>query len=123
MKFLIDTHVLIWLATEPEKVPERVKARLDESDDVGVSFASGWEHGIKRAKYPERLLLPFEVMIEGSEFRTLDLPFSCYRFSENLPAIHADPFDRMLVAHALATDRVLVTKDEMLHRYPVETLW
>ncbi len=122
-KLLLDTHVVIWLALEQDKVPRIVQDRIGGADEVCVSVVSAWEYGLKRTKYPDQLSLPFERLIEGSDVERLPLPFACHRYSETLPPIHSDPFDRMLVAHARHLDCALVTGDGIVSRYPVRTLW
>jgi PIN domain nuclease of toxin-antitoxin system len=62
-------------------------------------------------------------MQEQMAFQMLDFPASARFHSERLPPIHRDPIDRMLVAHAIEANLVLVTADLRMRQYPVQTLW
>lgn len=122
MRLLLDTHVILWLANEPEKIPAAVRSAIAGADVVYVSVATAWEYGIKRLKQPDRLPLPFGALV-SADMQTLNLDFDCHTYAESLPAIHSDPFDRMLIAQALHHDLALVTGDRMIMRYPVSTFW
>ena len=87
-----------------------------------VSVASGWEYEAKRRRYPDQLPEPFERLLM-SDYKRLDLSFVLYRFAGELPAIHRDPFDRMLIAQAIDGDLTLVTADMIVRRYPLRTYW
>lgn len=78
---------------------------------------------MKRRQRPDELLASFAEIVEASRYTPLDFPFPCHADAEALPLIHADPFDRMLVAHARHLGCPLITGDKTLHRYPVETFW
>ncbi len=123
MRLLLDTHVLIWLATTPEKIPVSTRRVISASGNVFISAATAWEYGIKRGKSAANLPFSLEALIADTHFERLDFPFKCHRFAEGLPAIHRDPFDRLLIAHALVLGATLVTIHEAIHRYPVKTLW
>lgn len=120
---LLDTHVIIWLFQDLSRVPVRVQETIAYASQVGVSFASAWEYETKRAKFPKLGLVPFETMLARSETIRLDMPYPTHALLHDLPNIHADPFDRMLVAHAIHLGCPLVTCDEKISKYPVETLW
>ena len=121
MALLLDTHVLIWLYHDPARISRDARDAIDRNRSIAVSVASGWEYELKRQRHPQ--MVPFSELIAGSGFDPLDLPFECHRYAHSLPPLHSDPFDRMLMAHALVSGFVLVTSDQTLHRYPVEALW
>jgi len=123
VRLLLDTHVLIWLGSAPDLVPTNVRQAVAVSDETFVSVVSAWEYGVKRLKFPNEFCEPFEILVAGLGHVPLDLPFECHRYSESLPPIHRDPFDRMLIAQALHLDLTLVSADETIRRYPVPTLW
>jgi PIN domain nuclease of toxin-antitoxin system len=123
LSLLLDTQAIIWLATSPDRIPSRVKDAVADADaSIFVSFVSAWEYGIKRARHPAKLPLPFERLLMP-DYQRLGISFDLHRFSEELPDLHRDPFDRMLVAQAMSLDLTLVTVDAALRRYPVRTLW
>lgn len=123
MKLLLDTHILIWLRLEPGKLPKRVETGILEADRIGASVVSGWEYGMKRRRRPAELPLSFEELLATLSVERLVLDLACHSYAESLPPIHADPFDRMLVAQALHGGWVLATGDATVRRYPVETVW
>lgn len=123
MRLLLDTHVILWLRYAPERVPQAIEAAIAEVDAAYVSVASAWEHGIKRLKRPGLFPDSFETLMNNVPFERLDLAYECHVHAESLPAIHADPFDRMLIAQALHHGLTIVTSDRAIARYPVETLW
>ena len=57
------------------------------------------------------------------DYRQLGLDFDMHRHAEELPPIHTDPFDRILIAQALELDLTLITADKIIRRYPVRTFW
>ena len=123
MKLLLDTQVIVWFAGDPEKIPPRaLDTIILESEELCVSVVSAWEYGAQRAKFADRLPQPFEALLLP-EYRRLGLDFALHGYAERLPAIHRDPFDRMLIAQAIELGLTLVTSDETIRRYPLATLW
>jgi PIN domain nuclease of toxin-antitoxin system len=123
MRYLLDTHVILWWLTEPEKIQARAqKIMRDKTNEIFVSSASFWEMAIKKSI--GRLILPHNLLetiaIEG--FKTLPImPEECLGVAD-LPMIHADPFDRLLVLQAKLHDLVIITRDSKIAEYPVVTL-
>jgi PIN domain nuclease of toxin-antitoxin system len=122
MKLLLDTHVLLWAAGTPRRLPRVARALLeDEANELVFSAASLWEVAIKQqlgrtdfradARLLRRGLLDngyAELPVTGAHAVALDL----------LPPLHKDPFDRMLIAQALVEGIMLLTADANLARYP-----
>ena len=128
MRVLLDSHTFLWAATDDDRLPRAVVELIEESGTrVFVSVATTWELTLKVLAGKLRLPAPpAEHFAEHLErFRSDLLPIQQRHVSAlpELPAIHADPFDRMLVAQALVEDLDLVTGDERLRRYPVRTIW
>ncbi len=122
--FLLDTNVVIWLATQPDKVSDSVHAVLREQEAPSyVSVVSAWEYGQKRKVKPENLPFAFELLISKMPHEKLNLDFNVFPYAESLPLIHRDPFDRMLIAQAAYHGLTLVTADQEIAKYPVKTLW
>ena len=121
-RFLVDTQLLLWSASGSRKLPAAV-ARLfrDGRHEFYVSAASLWEVAIKtslgRADFAVNAAELRDVLVENG-FR--ELPITCGHAVavSALPPIHADPFDRLLVAQANTEPMVLITADERLARYP-----
>jgi PIN domain nuclease of toxin-antitoxin system len=100
-----------------------VDAILAEDEVVFVSVITRWELVIKERRYGPQLGLPFDLLMARSGFEPLDLRFDVPTRISALPDIHTDPFDRLLVAQALAEGLTLVTADHHVRRYPVQTFW
>lgn len=122
MRLLLDTHLLLWALAEPERLPGRARKEID-SGAVSVSAASFWELAIKfsigKLQSNPRLILE-AVQPAGFSFLPI-LVEHAVRVAE-LPALHKDPFDRMLVAQAEAESLTLMTNDELLRGYGASVL-
>jgi PIN domain nuclease of toxin-antitoxin system len=123
MKYLLDSHVVCWLRFNPLKLPGYINTILEnEENQLYYSVVTPWELSIKHAK--GKLHLP-EIF-----FSTLpDLGLECVGIEHKhvealrqLPHLHHDPFDRMLVAQAKEENLTFITADTMLADYPIKTL-
>jgi PIN domain nuclease of toxin-antitoxin system len=125
MKLLLDTHALIWAFGAPERLPQSCLHALDKAGvTVFASAASSWEIAIKVAL--GRLKFPIEKLptaLSDAAFKELRVSIAHGIEMAKLPPIHRDPFDRLLVAQARHEGLTLVTRDPMMRRYPIETLW
>ena len=122
MRILLDTHVIIWVALNPERLSVAAREAVLGADERWVSVASAWEYEAKRVRSPDILTKPFDALV-GGDYRRLDVRFGLHNQLGRLPPLHSDPFDRMLIAQALELGLTLVTADKAIHRYPVPTLW
>ena len=136
MKLLLDTHIALWALGDSRKLPRQLSNRLvDNANQVYVSLASIWEvaikHSIIRPDGRRRLGVgPSELLqsIAEAGFQLLDLTAAhCqavallpYRINPRTGQAHADPFDRMLVAQALAEPMRLITADAALAPHAVD---
>lgn len=123
MRLLLDTHALLWwLADDPTLSPRSRQAIADQRNVVLVSAASAWEIAIKRAL--GRLDAPEDLAraLEESGLQPLPITVEHAVAAGTLPAHHADPFDRMLVAQAQLESLVVVTRDERIGLYEVSVL-
>ena len=124
MNLLLDTHVALWAITADPRLPANVETLIaDPRNSVAVSAASVWEISIKHLLDRGR---PNDMPISGSQaigyfraagYRLLDISPEHAAAVETLPALHADPFDRLLVAQALTEPMRLVTRDPMVAAY------
>ncbi|EKD69969.1 MAG: hypothetical protein ACD_46C00686G0002 [uncultured bacterium] len=123
MHYLLDTHVVLWWLTEPEKIHTKAKKILcDRANEIFISSASFWEMAIKKSI--GRITLPHNLLeavaIEGFKILPIN-PEECIGVAD-LPMLHADPFDRILVMQAKLYDLVIITRDIKLTEYPVITV-
>ncbi|MBI5510860.1 MAG: type II toxin-antitoxin system VapC family toxin [Deltaproteobacteria bacterium] len=125
MNYLLDTHALIWALQEPKKLGKGARGALESGQNVvWVSAASAWEIAIK-AGYG-KIRFPLAALPEAlgdAGFVELAVNLRHTIVVKDLPPIHRDPFDRLLVAQALEEGLVLITHDEALSAYQVRTLW
>lgn len=123
MKLLLDTHIMLWwLADDPKLPPQAATAIADGESFVAVSAASVWEVAIKKAI--GRLDAPDDLLdaMEANNFDPLSISPAHALAAGALPAHHADPFDRMLIAQARAGGLAVVTVDARFSAYDVERL-
>jgi PIN domain nuclease of toxin-antitoxin system len=121
-RFLVDTQLLLWNVYGSRKLPAKV-ARLfrDGRHEFFFSAASLWEIAIKAARGREDFVADTAAIrdtLEANGFRELPVSAQHAVAVTRLPSIHADPFDRMLVAQSMVEPMVLITSDERLAAYP-----
>lgn len=126
MTLLLDTCTLIWLSTGERRLPERVVSAIAGSDLL-VSAASAWEIAIKYSRGTLRLTDPPEHFVRAARerygLRSLAIDEESALHVRKLPALHADPFDRMLVSQAIVHGVTIVTPDPLVTQYPARTMW
>lgn len=116
MRYLLDTHVFLWVWEADRRIKADVR-RILKTEEIFVSVISAWEVAIKVAIGKLRIPGPFEEAIALAGYDRLPLDFRHVRFLDGLPAHHGDPFDRILIAQALAEDMILLTADQRLADY------
>ena len=121
MKALLDTHVLLWALVDDPRLSAAQRAVLG-AGELYVSAAAVWEVGIKRAL--GKLDVPGDVfeVAHASGVRQMPITWAHAEAAAALPAHHADPFDRMLIAQAVAEAMPLVSGDGKMARYAVELI-
>ena len=123
MRLLVDSHILLWLDTDPNLVSASQRLALGYiENEVYVSSATAWELGIKQKKGQLLLSRSVEELRIVFGFRELAIKMAHGELAASLPLHHKDPFDRMLVAQAIVEGLVLVTTDSQLAKYPVMLL-
>jgi len=128
VKLLIDTHLLLWAAATPERLSPRAVARLEAPENrLLFSAASLWEIAIKAALGRSDFTIDPRRLRQGlidNGYEELPLTGAHTLALADLPAIHKDPFDRILIAQAKVEGLALLTADATLARYgaPVEVV-
>ena len=122
MRLLLDTHILLWAAGQPEKLPETARRLLDDLENVPVfSAASLWEiaikQGIGRADFQVDARLLRRGLLDNG-YDELAVTSAHAVALDALPPLHKDPFDRMLIAQARVEGITLLTSDSLLAKYP-----
>lgn len=122
MKLLLDTHVLLWAAGSPERLSAKAQALLeDPQNELLFSAASLWEivikSGLGRSDFQvDARVLRRSLLDNGYQELTISSEHAVY--IDNLPPIHKDPFDRILVAQASFEGITLLTADALVAQYP-----
>ncbi len=128
MKLLLDTHALLWFIGNDPQLSAAARQNIQNpAHDIFVSAASLWEIAVKlsleklKLPHPFDQVFPRQLEINGFEL----LQISCLQLNQlaALPFHHRDPFDRLLIAQALADGMTIVTRDPAFSKYPAAILW
>lgn len=123
MRLLLDTHVLLWwLADDPSLGTPAREAIANPENLVLFSAVSLWEMRIKQAIGKLELPANFDEVLAEQSFESLAVTVTHAHAVADLPMIHRDPFDRMLVAQARVERLTLMSRDELILQYDVQTL-
>jgi PIN domain nuclease of toxin-antitoxin system len=121
MKLLLDTHLLLWAAGEPSRLPARIRALIKDSEnELLFSAASLWEVAIKRRLGREDFRVDPRLLRRGlldNSYGELAITSEHAIAVDGLPPIHKDPFDRILVAQAMVEGMTLLTSDPVVAQY------
>ena len=128
MRLLLDTHALIgWLAGDDALSRRAREAISDEGNPVAVSAASAMEVATKFriGKLPDAALLAqnFEAIVAGQGFDSLAISVHHAQRAGEMNITHKDPFDRLLIAQAMAEDMMLVSNEVLFDGFAVKRLW
>ena len=128
MRYLLDTHTLLWWMFDDPKLSTAARQTIAEPDhEILVSAASAWEIATKHriGKLPEAgdIVQPLPTYLRRARFTELGIAVEHALLAGNLPGPHRDPFDRMLMAQATISNTPLITTDSIFRDYGVQVLW
>ena len=129
MTLLLDAHCLVWFRTGDERLSPRVREAIEsEESRLVVSVASFWELTLKESLGRFRIEGGVDALygewVTGGAADLLPIEWRHLSLLRNLPWVHRDPFDRLLIAQATAEDLTLATADEAIRSYPgVKVVW
>lgn len=122
MNLLLDTHVLLWAAAAPERLSPAARSLLESSDNpLLFSAASLWEIAIKHSLGRDDFRVEPRLLRRGLEdhgYQELPITSRHALALDQLPSIHRDPFDRILIAQAVVEGVTLLTVDAVVASYP-----
>ncbi|ALJ16574.1 type II toxin-antitoxin system VapC family toxin [Sphingopyxis macrogoltabida] len=122
MKLLLDTHVLIWAAGLPDRLPVDGRNLIaDPENELFFSAASLWEVAIKSALGRDDFTVDARLLRRGlldNGYGEMPILSEHAVAIDGLPAIHKDPFDRLLIAQSMVEGITLLTADELVAQYP-----
>jgi PIN domain nuclease of toxin-antitoxin system len=127
MKLLLDTHVLLWAATDVARLAPAARAAIEDgTHEVLVSIVSAWEIAIKQSLGKLDLARPAEQwlpdVLKRTGFEVAEVPLSSALHVRGLAWHHRDPFDRLLIAQALDQGYTIVSRDHVFDAYGVPVL-
>ena len=121
MKYILDTHILLWASGQSQRLPKSVKKIIDDPDNqLYFSAASLWEITIKRGLGREDFRVDPHLLRRGlldNGYRELPITSEHAVATDSLPPLHKDPFDRIMISQALIEGFELVTSDEVVAQY------
>jgi PIN domain nuclease of toxin-antitoxin system len=122
MKFLLDTHLLLWAAGQPERLSKPARELIENPDNaLYFSAASIWEIAIKSSLGREDFKADARLIRRGlidNGYQEIAISSEHAAGVQALPLVHKDPFDRLLIAQSLSEGMPLVTVDPLLSQYP-----
>jgi len=127
MKLLLDTHALIWSATDPDRIARDTRRQIEDGgNEILVSVVSAWEIAIKQSLGKLDLAKPAEEwlpeVLRRTEFEFVQPGMAAALRVRSLPWHHKDPFDRLLIAHAMEDGFTIVSRDRVFAAYNVPLL-
>lgn len=128
MRFLIDTHVFLWMFSDHPGFSKKARLFLEdvESNEFFLSDVSAWEasikYGLGKLKLPEIPEVFFADRVRQAEYRHLRIDLRHVTGVHSLAHIHGDPFDRLLVSQSKVEEMTIISDDPVFKRYPVDTL-
>ena len=128
MRALLDTHTFLWWLADSKRLSRKAHSVIvDETNDIVVSAVSAWEIATKfrigRLPGSEAVAVDVAGHIAGQGFVELAISVADAEYAGRLPGPHRDPFDRMLIAQALARELVVISVDAVFDKYGVNRLW
>ena len=124
--YLMDTCALLWFLDDNGQLSEKAKDIIGKSDDLYFSIASLWEIAIKKTIRKldiEESVTDIERICDDYGICILPIKTKYLERVQILPMIHADPFDRLIMATALEEGMKLITHDSKIQQYDVELVW
>lgn len=122
MKLLLDTHLLIWTAGFPERLPAEARALVEDAEnDLFFSAASLWEVAIKSQLGRDDFAVDARLLRRGlldNGYGEIAIASAHAVAIDGLPPIHKDPFDRLLIAQSMVEGITLLTADALVGQYP-----
>lgn len=128
MKAILDTHTLLWLVDESDKLPKAVRTFCEDTEnELYLSIASLWELSIKmslgKIELPENALLKLKQWCDNNAVSILPINLHHCILIQTLPFHHRDPFDRLIIAQAIHEKLQIISCDEHFPQYNVDVFW
>jgi PIN domain nuclease of toxin-antitoxin system len=122
VKVLLDTNALLWLLADDPRLSKEARQKIEAASEIFISEVSLWEIAIKISIKKLSPIPTLHETVRDLGFTRLHLEDMHLKMIQELPMVHRDPFDRMLVAQAMSEEALLVTSDAILKNYGVNTI-
>lgn len=128
MRYLVDTHVFLWMFVDDPRLTTAARTLLQNTLDntFFVSDVTAWEtsikYGLGKLRLPEPPEIFFYDRIQQAGYKNLRIELSHVTRVHRLNPIHGDPFDRLLISQALVEDLTIITNDAVIPRYKTDTI-
>lgn len=128
MRYLLDTHTLLWIVDDNPKLGNKAKSiYLNEKNDIYTSIASVWEIAIKsslkKLEIPGTLSEFVREHVRGNKIDIMSIELTHLYQLENLTYFHRDPFDRLIISQAIVENIPVLSNDEAFDDYPIQRIW
>jgi len=128
MKYLLDTHTLLWIIDENARLSEKSRSIfLDMTNDIYLSSASLWELSIKVSLNKIEINNTFENFIQdhvlGNDIKIMKIELPHIIRVSKIPFHHRDPFDRMIIAQSIEDNIPVISGDKIFDRYLSNRIW
>ena len=127
MKYLLDTHVLIWFLNGDKSLSSKARKAIESDNAINfISVASLWEIAIKLSLDRLSIKVPFEKLsnkLDKNNFQVLPITFNDTVELSTLAFHHRDPFDRLIISQSIVNDFTLISKDKEFSAYNIKLLW
>jgi PIN domain nuclease of toxin-antitoxin system len=127
MKYLLDTHAIIWYFEDSPALPQKIAEIIDNPQtDICISSVSLWEIAIKMNLGKLKLSLSLADLLHSirtRDFLIMQIEDAHLNKLSELPSLHKDPFDRFLIASANAEGLTIITADDNIKKYDVLWVW
>jgi PIN domain nuclease of toxin-antitoxin system len=128
VKYMLDTHAFLWFVLDDRRISAKAKSIIQDSkNEIFFSAASAWEMAIKVNLNRLKIIGNLEPFIieQLSTNNIVPLSITIYHalYTEQLPQIHKDPFDRIIIAQSIVENLQLISTDKDIRKYKVATVW
>ena len=128
MRYLLDSHAFLWFVLDDQRISKEARSIIEDSKNkIYFSAASAWEIAIKTKLARLKIKGEFESFIieqlSTNSFVPLSITISHSLYTERLPQIHKDPFDRIIIAQSKLEDLPLISKDKKIRKYKLAMIW
>ena len=124
--YILGTHTFLWFLRDSTELSSVAKDLICTQRDISVSIASLWEIAIKKSLGKLKFDYSFsqiEQLCYEKDINILPISVKDLDVIETLEKIHGDPFDRLIISQGISNGAIIITRDSVIPKYPVRTMW